>query len=100
LGCGWPVAPGGSADENGFVRSRGMSPRFVGRVVALGLLDELLGEAWAGEPATVLVCREAGAGKTRLVADVAARAGHRGTRTLVGSCTVVGRTSLAFAPFA
>jgi hypothetical protein len=69
-------------------------------VVELGLLDELLGEAWAGEPATVLVCREAGAGKTRLVADVAARAGHRGTRTLVGSCTVVGRTSLAFAPFA
>jgi DNA-binding CsgD family transcriptional regulator/tetratricopeptide (TPR) repeat protein len=69
-------------------------------VVELGLLDELLGEAWAGEPATVLICGEAGAGKTRLVAEVAARAGDRGTRTLVGSCTVVGRASLAFAPFA
>ena len=43
-------------DENGFVRSRGTSPRFVGRVEELALLDELLGEARAGEPVTVLIC--------------------------------------------
>jgi DNA-binding CsgD family transcriptional regulator/tetratricopeptide (TPR) repeat protein len=64
------------------------------------VLDELLGEARAGEPVTVLVCGEAGAGKTRLVNEVAAAVRERGTRTLVGSCTMVGRTALAFAPFA
>jgi DNA-binding NarL/FixJ family response regulator/tetratricopeptide (TPR) repeat protein len=87
-------------DENGLVRFRGTSPRFVGRATELAVLDELLGEARAGEPVTVLVCGEAGAGKTRLVSEVAAAVRERGTRTLVGSCTMVGRTSLAFAPFA
>jgi DNA-binding CsgD family transcriptional regulator/tetratricopeptide (TPR) repeat protein len=72
----------------------------VGRATELAVLDELLGEARAGEPVTVLVCGEAGAGKTRLVSEVAAAVRERGTRTLVGSCTMVGRTSLAFAPFA
>jgi hypothetical protein len=87
-------------DENGLVRFRGTSPRFVGRATELAVLDELLGEARAGEPVTVLVCCEAGAGKTRLVSEVATAVRERGTRTLVGSCMMVGRTSLAFAPFA
>jgi class 3 adenylate cyclase/tetratricopeptide (TPR) repeat protein len=73
---------------------------FVGRAVELGLLDELLGEARAGEPVTLLICGEAGAGKTRLVTEMAAVARDEGTRTLAGTCTVVGRTALAFAPFA
>jgi class 3 adenylate cyclase/tetratricopeptide (TPR) repeat protein len=73
---------------------------FVGRAVELGLLDELLGEARGGEPVTVLLCGEAGAGKTRLVTEMAAVARDGGTRTLAGNCTVVGRTALAFAPFA
>jgi DNA-binding CsgD family transcriptional regulator/tetratricopeptide (TPR) repeat protein len=71
----------------------------VGRQVELALLDELLGEARAGEPVTVLICGEAGAGKTRLVTEVTAAAREPGTRTLVGSCTAVGRWSFAFAPF-
>ena len=87
-------------DHNGFVRFRGTSPRFVGRAAELGLLDGLLAEALAGEPVTALVCGEAGAGKTRLVSEVAEAARRRGTRTLVGSCTMVGGTSLALAPFA
>ncbi len=73
---------------------------FVGRGVELGLLDELLGAARAGEPVTVLICGEAGAGKTRLVTEMAAMARDEGIRTIVGNCTVVGRTALAFAPFA
>jgi len=72
----------------------------VGRTAELRLLDELLGDARAGEPVAVLVCGEAGSGKTRLVGEVAAAALAEGIRTLVGSCTMVGRTSLAFAPFA
>jgi predicted ATPase len=99
LNCCSAVAAGRWLDENVCVRPRGTSPRFVGRVVELALLDELLGEARAGEPVTVFVCGEAGAGKTRLVSEVTAGAHARGTRTLVGSCTAVGRRSFAFAPF-
>jgi DNA-binding CsgD family transcriptional regulator/tetratricopeptide (TPR) repeat protein len=93
------VAAGRLRGDNGCVRPRGTSPRFVGRVVELALLEELLGEAWAGEAVTVFVCGEAGAGKTRLVSEVTAAARARETRTLVGSCTAVGRRSFAFAPF-
>jgi DNA-binding NarL/FixJ family response regulator len=71
----------------------------VGRVVELGLLDQLLDETREGAPVTVLICGEAGAGKTRLVDEVAARSRDRGTRTLVGNCTAVGHRSFAFAPF-
>jgi DNA-binding CsgD family transcriptional regulator len=63
------------------------------------LFDELLGEARTGEPVTVFVCGEAGAGKTRLVSEATVVARDGGTRTLVGSCTAVGRRSFAFAPF-
>jgi class 3 adenylate cyclase len=85
----------------GKVSGRPFAPtRFVGRAVELALLDELLSEARAGEPITVLICGEAGAGKSRLVTEVAAAARDGGTRTLAGNCTVVGHTSLAFAPFA
>jgi predicted ATPase len=71
----------------------------VGRVVELALLDQLLDETRAGTPVTALSCGEAGAGKTRLLDEVTAGARDRGTRTLVGNCTAVGRTSFAFAPF-
>src|SRR5918995_1160200 len=93
------VAAGRSLDENGCVRPRGTSPRFVGRAGELALFDELVDEARTGEPVTVFVCGEAGAGKTRLVTEATAVARDRGTRTLVGSCTAVGRRSFAFAPF-
>lgn len=71
----------------------------MGRVVELALFDELAGEARAGQPVTVFVCGEAGAGKSRLIAEVIAAARARGTPTLLGSCTTVGRGSFAFAPF-
>jgi DNA-binding CsgD family transcriptional regulator/tetratricopeptide (TPR) repeat protein len=65
----------------------------------LALLDDLLRQVRAGEPVTVLVCGEAGAGKTRLVTELVAVAGGGGTRGLLGGCTPVGRRSFAFAPF-
>lgn len=85
--------------ETGFVRPRGSSARLVGRLVELELLDELLGQVRAGESVTVLVCGEAGTGKTRLVTELVAVASGGGTRALVGACTAVGRRSFAFAPF-
>ena len=72
----------------------------MGRAAELRLLDELLEEMQAGEPVTAIVCGEAGSGKTRLVGEVAAEARGRRMRALMGSCTMVGATSLAFAPFA
>jgi predicted ATPase/DNA-binding NarL/FixJ family response regulator len=73
---------------------------FVGRAAELRLLDQIVVEACSGEPASVLVRGDAGTGKTRLVTEVAGRVRRRGVRTLAGSCTMVGRASLAFAPFA
>src|SRR5918994_925912 len=93
------VAVGRWVDDNGRVRPRGTSPRFVGRAGELALFDELLGEARAGESVTVFVCGEAGAGKPVLVRGATAVARDGGARTLVGSCTAVGRRSFAFAPF-
>jgi AAA ATPase domain len=86
--------------ENGFMRPRGTSSRFVGRVAERALLGELVDEARAGTPLTVIICGEAGVGKSRLVAEVTAAARNQGTVTLTGSCSAVGRTSFAFAPFA
>jgi DNA-binding CsgD family transcriptional regulator/tetratricopeptide (TPR) repeat protein len=63
------------------------------------VLEELLGRTRAGELLTVLICGEAGAGKTRFVDEVSAAARGRGTRALVGSCAPVGGTSFALAPF-
>ena len=86
--------------DTGLVQARGTSPEFVGRAAELQLLDELLTEVQAGEPVVAIICGEAGSGKTRLVGEVAAAASGRGMRALTGSCTMVGATSLAFAPFA
>ena len=96
----WAEAAGCRLGENEFMRPRGTSPRFVGRVVELSLLGELVDEARAGSPVTVIICGEAGVGKSRLVAEVTAAARDQGTLTLAGSCSAVGRTSFAFAPFA
>ena len=86
--------------DTGSVQSRGTSPQFVGRAAELQLLGGLLAEVQAGESVTAIVCGEAGSGKSRLVGEVFAAARGRGMRALTGSCTMVGATSLAFAPFA
>jgi DNA-binding CsgD family transcriptional regulator len=72
----------------------------VGRAAELRVLNDLLAGTGAGALVTALVCGEAGSGKTRLVTEVAGAAQAGGMRTLVGSCMMVGSTSLAFAPFA
>ena len=46
----------------------------MGRVEERARLGALLSEARAGEPVTVLVCGEAGVGKTRFLAEVTAAA--------------------------
>jgi predicted ATPase len=62
-------------------------PIFVGRAEELRRLEAALERACAGEPAIVLLGGEAGVGKTRLVAELAARAEEGAdARVLVGGC--------------
>jgi DNA-binding CsgD family transcriptional regulator len=73
-------------------------PIFVGRAEELRRLQAALERAGAGEPAIVLLGGEAGVGKTRLVAELAARAEATGARVLAGGCIELGHGALPYAP--
>ena len=73
------------------------SPTFIGRIEELQTLEAAQARAADGEPAVVLVGGEAGVGKTRLVAELVARAAD-GTRVLAGGCVPVGDGALPYAP--
>jgi DNA-binding CsgD family transcriptional regulator/tetratricopeptide (TPR) repeat protein len=74
------------------------SPTLVGRVEELQVLEAARGRAADGEPAVVLVGGEAGVGKTRLVAELAARCAAEGMRVQYGGCVPVGGDGLPYAP--
>ena len=58
----------------------------VGREVETLRLREALDHAWGGQGRSLAVIGEAGVGKSRLVAELAAEASARGGRVLVGRC--------------
>ena len=60
------------------VLNRVSSPTFVGRADELAALDGALGRAAAGVPAFTFVAGESGVGKSRLVAELEARARYGG----------------------
>ncbi|SDR04323.1 Predicted ATPase [Thermostaphylospora chromogena] len=74
-----------------------MSPLFVGRAAELDELLAALARARQGASSTVLIGGEAGMGKSRLIAELAAHAGD--ARVLVGGCIELGTDGLPFAPF-
>jgi predicted ATPase len=74
------------------------SPTFVNRVQELRILEAARERAADGDPAVVLVGGEAGVGKTRLVAELAARCAAAGTHVLYGGCVPVGGDGLPYAP--
>src|SRR4051812_12697375 len=78
--------------------TRVASPAFVGREAELAQLENALGRARSGEPAVALIGGESGVGKSRLVAELIARAHASGTRVLAGDCVALGDTELPFAP--
>src|SRR5262245_50240856 len=78
--------------------TRVASPAFVGRAAELEQLEGALARAAAGEPAVALVGGESGVGKSRLVAELIARANANGTRVLAGDCVALGDTELPYAP--
>jgi hypothetical protein len=63
---------------------RPASRTFVGRAAELAVLEAALATAGDGEPGVVLVGGEAGVGKTRLLAELAAGAADRGVLVATG----------------
>src|SRR3954451_2122725 len=61
------------------------SRSFVGRAAELAVLEEVLAAASGGRASVVLIGGEAGVGKTRLVAELAARARERAV-VATGAC--------------
>jgi DNA-binding CsgD family transcriptional regulator/tetratricopeptide (TPR) repeat protein len=74
------------------------SPRFVGRVAELEALERLLERAASGTGGAMLIGGEAGIGKSRLVAELEARAGAAGVLVLTGECVELAEGQLAFSP--
>ena len=71
----------------------------VGRDAELARLRTLLDEAAHGRAIAALVSGDAGVGKSRLVAEVAALAAERGFTVLTGQCAEIG-DSVPYLPFA
>jgi ATP/maltotriose-dependent transcriptional regulator MalT len=74
------------------------STRLVGRSLELAQLEAALADAAAGQPALAFVVGESGVGKSRLVAELQARAAAQGARVLSGDCVELGEGELAYAP--
>jgi DNA-binding CsgD family transcriptional regulator len=72
---------------------------FVGRAHELLEASRALGEAPAGRGAAVLIAGEAGIGKTRLTAELIARARDSGFEVRVGHCIDLVGTELPYRPF-
>jgi DNA-binding CsgD family transcriptional regulator len=70
----------------------------VGRERELAGLTAAFERATDRRPAVALVAGESGVGKTRLVAELGARARAQGARVLTGDCVDLGDGELAFAP--
>jgi DNA-binding CsgD family transcriptional regulator len=73
---------------------------FAGRERELGQLVAALAGVADGSPAIVLVGGEAGIGKSRLLAELAARADDRGVRVLRGQCAGLEDAAIPLLPVA
>jgi DNA-binding CsgD family transcriptional regulator/tetratricopeptide (TPR) repeat protein len=78
--------------------SRNEAP-FVGRAAEMALLGEMVGLTLGGPRSHVLVSGDAGVGKSRLIAELARRAGDARWRVLEGHCLDFGPSALAYLPF-
>lgn len=67
------------------------SPGLVGRDHELSHLEAILPQVVAGQGQIVRLAGPAGIGKSRLVAELAARAGERGLRVAIGACQSAGQ---------
>jgi DNA-binding CsgD family transcriptional regulator len=74
------------------------SPEFIGREQELAALESLLAGAEASEGSFALISGESGVGKTRLVAELSARARSRAMTVLIGECLELAEGELPYAP--
>jgi DNA-binding CsgD family transcriptional regulator len=74
-----------------------VAPTLIGRVAQLAALDHLIARSAEGQGQTALIAGEAGVGKSRLVAEVQARAAGQGFGVLYGRCFEPDR-ALPYAP--
>src|SRR5262249_52402495 len=88
-----PPAAKNTTTIPGMAESSRVAPRLssaeaplVGRQREMSQLTALLNEAWGGGRRLVVVVGEAGVGKSRLAAGVAARALQQGGQVLLGRC--------------
>src|SRR4051812_20246598 len=68
------------------LETRYTCPVLIGRQRELDALDRLVRHVSNGEGQTVLIAGEAGVGKSRLLSELATRAGQKGWLVLLGHC--------------
>ena len=91
----WPEIPLGAP---GLVEDDAMmAQEFIGREAELGRLARLLDAAGERRPSTVVLAGQPGVGKSRLLAEFAARIGQTDTLVLRGECFELG-DGLPYAP--
>src|SRR6476646_1336393 len=76
------------------------SPVLIGRSGEIGRLRASLQAAHEGRSSATLLAGEAGVGKTRVVAEIAAIAQSEGAIVLLGGCIDLGEGSMPYAPVA
>jgi DNA-binding CsgD family transcriptional regulator/tetratricopeptide (TPR) repeat protein len=89
-------SPAGPAMMAGVLR-RLSSSTFVGRQDELAVLEAGVERAAGGTPAFAFVAGESGVGKSRLIAELEARARERGAQVFVGHCLPLGGTVIPYA---
>jgi DNA-binding NarL/FixJ family response regulator len=95
----WRIARAEAQGHDRRVPRRVSSPIFVGRVAERAAIADALERAVAGRPGVVLIGGEAGVGKSRLLAEVAANAATLGATVVAGACVDVAAGTLPYAPF-
>src|SRR5215207_3884264 len=80
------------------VATRMTSSRLIGRTAELAELEAALRDAADGRPSLAFVAGESGVGKSRLIAELAARARQDGARVAIGECVELGDEELPYAP--
>jgi DNA-binding CsgD family transcriptional regulator/tetratricopeptide (TPR) repeat protein len=78
--------------------TRVTSTRLVGRAGELAELEAAFAEAGEGSASVALVAGDSGVGKSRLVAELVARAVEGGGQALSGECVDIGEGEIPYAP--
>src|SRR6185295_1427953 len=93
-----PAGSGPRLMDTQDVATRMTSSRLIGRATELAELEAALRDAAEGRPSLAFVAGESGVGKSRLIAELARRAGDDGARVAIGECVELGEEELPYAP--